>query len=258
MTPIIARRNHYSADERQPAHAHGYTNLSIVLRGSLMERVGRVEKYAGPLSVVVKPSDTEHSDVFGPSGAILFQLRLPLAWESSLRDHLNPASQWRWLQSMTVARWMLTIAQHTHSQQNDDALDALAECLGAIANAGDSRVTEVPSWIRRIRERIADECSSGLRVTALAAEGGVHPVYLTREFRRAYGTSIVGCMQQDRVRRAAAALANTSIPISHVALNSGFVDQPHLTRIFRRECGMTPAQFRHYTTGDENKGQSAV
>jgi AraC-like DNA-binding protein len=46
------------------------------------------------------------------------------------------------------------------------------------------------------------------------------------------------------VRRAADALAGGTTPISQVALGAGFVDQPHLTRVFKRECGVTPAAFR--------------
>ncbi|MGI8835723.1 MAG: hypothetical protein ACR2H4_03680 [Pyrinomonadaceae bacterium] len=49
----------YAPSERQERHAHSHTNVSLVLSGSLEESVcGKVE-HAFPLSVVVKPSDTD-------------------------------------------------------------------------------------------------------------------------------------------------------------------------------------------------------
>jgi AraC family transcriptional regulator len=47
-----------------------------------------------------------------------------------------------------------------------------------------------------------------------------------------------------RVERAKRLLANTHIPIAHIAAECGFCHQEHLTRAFRRLTGTTPAAFR--------------
>jgi len=36
----------------------------------------------------------------------------------------------------------------------------------------------------------------------------------------------------------------TEYPLSQLALDCGFTDQPHLTRLFRRIVGITPAAWR--------------
>jgi AraC-like DNA-binding protein len=36
----------------------------------------------------------------------------------------------------------------------------------------------------------------------------------------------------------------TDDPLSQIALDGGFTDQPHLTRLFRRIVGVTPAAWR--------------
>jgi AraC family transcriptional regulator len=248
MPTVAIRRNRYSPGERHQRHAHGYTNISLVLSGALVERVGTAEEYAGPLSVVVKPADTEHIDEFGPSGATLLQLRVPDEWNASFGRDVHPTRHWRWVRSLSTARWMLRIARRGENT-SAGADDALAECLGAIDDSSRLSAGRAPDWLRHVRERIADECASQIRVSELAREAGVHPVYLTREFRRVYGTSVMGCIHQDRVRRAADALAGGIAPISHVALGAGFTDQPHLTRIFKRETGVTPAVFRGTLAG---------
>jgi AraC family transcriptional regulator len=72
----------------------------------------------------------------------------------------------------------------------------------------------------------------------------VHPVYLARAFRRHYGTSIGGFMLQCRIRLAMRRLATSADSISQIALECAFADQAHFTRLFRREAGMPPGQFR--------------
>jgi AraC family transcriptional regulator len=39
-------------------------------------------------------------------------------------------------------------------------------------------------------------------------------------------------------------MPRTRQPLASIALEAGFTDQFHLTRVFRRETGMTPGRFR--------------
>jgi AraC family transcriptional regulator len=171
-----------------------------------------------------------------PGLATLLQLLVPSEFV------VHSTNQWRWLRSFATARWMLRIA----ARCADDAVDsdALAECLGTLDGTSTEQPERAPQWLQRVRQRVADECTARVRVSDLARDAGVHPVHLTREFRRYYGTSVVGCVQLHRVRRAADALAGSSAPISHIALSAGFADQSHLTRVFKRGLGVTPGAFR--------------
>jgi AraC-like DNA-binding protein len=47
-----------------------------------------------------------------------------------------------------------------------------------------------------------------------------------------------------RLEWAAQRLAESSDPLSAVALGAGFADQSHLNRHFRRRYGFTPGEFR--------------
>ena len=47
---------------------------------------------------------------------------------------------------------------------------------------------------------------------------------------------------QRRIERAKALMRRSNQPLALIAQESGFADQSHLTSIFRREIGMTPAE----------------
>jgi AraC family transcriptional regulator len=72
----------------------------------------------------------------------------------------------------------------------------------------------------------------------------VHPVYLARQFRRWFGCSITEHVGRRRVQRAAAAIATSAGSLSVISYQNGFADQPHMSRVFSREVGVTPATFR--------------
>ena len=241
----------YDPGERHERHAHSYSNVSVVIAGSLMERVGRTEVEVGPLSVVVKPAGTEHANAFGPQGAVMLQLPVTPQW--SRADGTQAVDRWRWHRSPEAARWMLRLA--TAAAETDrwySVDDGIAECLGAVGGLGDRNSNDsIPDWLDRVRERIRDERGRGASVSQLARDAGVHPVYLTRRFRRAFGCSVVASLQVERVRAAADALASGSETISGVAYGTGFADQPHLTRTFRRVTGVTPGAYRRLARGQE-------
>jgi Helix-turn-helix domain len=52
-----------------------------------------------------------------------------------------------------------------------------------------------------------------------------------------------------RVSRAKRFLALGELPIAAVALDCGFCHQEHLTRVFRRHCGVTPGAYRASVRG---------
>jgi AraC family transcriptional regulator len=72
----------------------------------------------------------------------------------------------------------------------------------------------------------------------------VHPVALARAHRRHFGCSITDRTRKRRVREAADLLGAPDESLSTVAFATGFSDQAHLTRVFKRETGTTPGRFR--------------
>jgi AraC family transcriptional regulator len=51
-----------------------------------------------------------------------------------------------------------------------------------------------------------------------------------------------------RIEHAKRQLARRDIPLKVVAADCGFSDQSHMTRLFRRLLGTTPAEYRNSVT----------
>ena len=90
---------------------------------------------------------------------------------------------------------------------------------------------------------MAEHCRR-LTLDELAREAGVHPVHLSRIFRRSVGEGIGDHIHRLRVRTACERLLDPHASLAEVSFATGFADQSHFTRSFRRITGMTPALFR--------------
>lgn len=87
------------------------------------------------------------------------------------------------------------------------------------------------------------------RLEELAASVGASPFALLRAFRAAHGLPPHAYLNQIRVQHARALLA-TGLAVAEVAARTGFADQPHLTRHFKRHTGVPPGAYQRGMAAD--------
>lgn len=252
--PFRVREIVYPPGYRQPVHAHPGASLTLILSGALRETAGRREETASALSVVAKLPGVAHADAFGPEPARTLQVAFDpddLAADDVAVPELPP---WRWLHDGTAARPLLQLWRglngaggKAEAEAEDAVVDGLAAVVasgrhgdGATAGSGGS----VPDWLDRAREALDDTLPARISVRRLAELSGVHPVSLSRAFRRHFGCTITEYRRHRRVGRAATLLSDTRRDVTGIAYAAGFADHPHLCRSFRAATGLTPTEFR--------------
>ncbi len=97
--------------------------------------------------------------------------------------------------------------------------------------------------IRRAKAFMRQELGRDLSLEELARVAGLSRFHFIREFRRATGESPHRYLMKLRVLRAEDLLRTKgrTLSLAQVAAETGFFDQSHLTRHFRRALGTTPA-----------------
>jgi AraC family transcriptional regulator len=218
-------------------HRHDHETAHVVFapRGYLSSAAGAV---AGAPTLVINPPDTRHRDRFDAVPAPFLAITIaPAAWRQ-LADAgpvvADPSACPR-PRALRLAETLLAVAAHGHGALVGELAWHL---IGELAPIGPVD----PAPIARARELILDDPDRARSIDALAAELGIHPVYLARGFRRAYRTTPSGFGRGLRIAAAARALASGALP-GAVAIDHGFADQAHLTRWMRRLLGVTPARI---------------
>ncbi len=231
----------YAPDMRLPAHAHEVGNISLIVRGELEETVGRTSQSCTTCSVVVKPAGTVHSNRFGLTGARTMLLEVP---------HRSSLRRWQWFHGGEVCAAALRVYR-AFRFKSDELEDRVTEFIGVIEDALEThRTPTAPPWVQQVRDHLHDRFRERVCICEIAKTFDVHPVYLTRAFRTRFGCAITGYLQRLRVRDAAHRLASSEAPLAQIAFRSGFADQPHMCRLFKRDVGFTPASFRRLVQGN--------
>ncbi|MCH7548195.1 MAG: helix-turn-helix transcriptional regulator, partial [Candidatus Krumholzibacteriota bacterium] len=198
-------RTDYPAEHRMGPHQDCTPKISIVTRGELCETIAGREEFASSGSVVVKPEGVTHADLLGPNGAEVLSLTLP-AWPS------DPAwRECRWFHGgpATVAATRLVVVLREKHVSPAEIDDIVYDLVASVEPGPQALGATPPVWLKRVREQLAGEFAIPCSVQAIAASAGVHPVHLTRLFRRYYEFSVMGYVRKLRVRAAANALAST-------------------------------------------------
>ncbi len=103
-----------------------------------------------------------------------------------------------------------------------------------------------PFWLQRATAMIHEEFRRPLSVRGIAQEVGIHPVHLSRVFRRFHRASIGDTLRRVRVQFACDRLCEPGVQLADLALSAGFCDQSQLTHSFKRVVGTTPGRYREW------------
>ena len=101
-----------------------------------------------------------------------------------------------------------------------------------------------PWQLRRVLAHIEENLSSPLRNKDLAAIARLSTFHFAFAFRNSVGESPHEHIIRRRLERAQGLMLATDRPLSDIAAECGWADQAHLTRLFRKRVGESPAAWR--------------
>jgi AraC family transcriptional regulator len=101
-----------------------------------------------------------------------------------------------------------------------------------------------PAVRRRVLELMDARATAHLTIDVLAREAGLSPAHFARAFKESVGRAPHQHLLMLRLDRARRLLDTPGAALSDVALQTGFADQAHFTRFFKRQFGITPGLLR--------------
>jgi YesN/AraC family two-component response regulator len=91
---------------------------------------------------------------------------------------------------------------------------------------------------------VAKHYSQHISESEIALLCGMPPSRFCREFKAAFGVTFVEHLANARVLQAKRLLANPTMPVADVAAAVGFTDPSYFTRVFRKQEGVSPTEYR--------------
>ncbi|NUB23900.1 helix-turn-helix domain-containing protein [Azospirillum brasilense] len=201
-------------DVALPVHFHREDQLTFVLAGRRRFVIAGDLCEAGPGEGVHIPAGTPHRSLSGVDEVVCVNLYTPPGLYAAPEAIAALARHWRRTGGLGWAD--LTRIADEHRQSFGTGLEPASAFTGCDA------------W---------DSVGEEARRAGMSREG------YTRRFRKHHGVPPQAFALQERLNEARL-LLRAGEPIAAVAADTGFTDQSHLGRCFRRAFGVTPGRYR--------------
>lgn len=98
--------------------------------------------------------------------------------------------------------------------------------------------------VLRVSDFMRHHLNEDLSLESLAEQTGLSAYHFARLFRQATGESPHQFVLHQRLVRAKLLLKDSDLPLAEIALEVGFANQSHFSRVFKNYLGLTPRAYR--------------
>jgi len=234
-----------------PRHSHESHYFGFVLRGFYRERFERTVRSCEPSTLLYHPAGELHSQQFDQTAVRLFRIEVrPQRLQYPARPNVSITGR-----DFRGGSHVQLTQKLYHEFRERDAVSHLVieglalELIASLArDTADPKKTlrQPPRWLNQAHDLVLSRYLESLTLGEIAAVVGVHPITLAREFQRAFGCTVGQMVRRERIKFACRKLQAADESIAEIATASGFYDQSHFARTFKKLMGLTPAIYRTY------------
>jgi AraC-like DNA-binding protein len=192
------------------------------------------------IAVIVRGADTDRHDIASQSSG-LWAISAGLAY--NIKDDLTLLEKGMMIYDALYS-WARHLQDEKHTQNPIDSLllDVYKKFLKQR-----SRTRKIPDWAKELKEIIQDQIDTNLsfNLKEISQSLHVHPTYLSREFSKYFDNLSFGdYIRKLRIEKAIELLKDPGHSLAEIAYLTGFSDQSHFNRIFKKVTGKNPSAFR--------------
>lgn len=247
MDDLILTEQFYNPNVVVPWHYHENAYLAYHLKGTVTEVNKKITYICAPSTVLYHNWQDPHCNSKLSPDLQIFHVEFRPPWFK--KHDIQPEKIHGSFKLENPLFKYLLRKLYSESKVNDSFSSLSIEGLllqimaGMMREPDPQRKSKNPTWVAKVEE-ILRANTQGINLSLLSNETKVHPVQLSSEFSKYFGSSFGEYIRNSRLEKACALLTNKSLMLTEIAFESGFSDQSHFIRCFKQKYGMTPNQYR--------------
>ncbi|MCO5936165.1 chromate resistance protein [Mucilaginibacter sp. RB4R14] len=205
-----------------------------------IKKYGLKDAALNRLAAIVRGADTDRHD-FAPQSAGLEAIFSGLAYNIKDDHELLEFG-------MTIYDGLYSWAKHLHQLKHTQAgpvEQMLLEVFHKYIKQNNSK--KAPEWAKELKEMIQDQLDTNMALSLqqVSDELEINPTYLSREFSKYFDNLSFGdYIRKLRIDKAMYLIATTDYLLTEIAYLTGFSDQSHFNRIFKKQTGQNPSLYK--------------
>jgi hypothetical protein len=191
------------------------------------------------IALIVRGADTDRHD-FAPQTSGLSAIFMGLS-QNIKDDHELLALGMKIYDGLYT--WAKYLYQEKHTQAPAEQL--LLEVYHKYLKQ--ANIKRAPEWATELKEMIQDQVDTNMSLSLqqVSEELEINPAYLSREFSKYFENLTFGdYIRKMRIEKAIHFMQTTNYSLTEIAYLTGFSDQSHFNRIFKKQMGENPSSYK--------------
>jgi len=190
------------------------------------------------LAVIVRGADTDRHDIASQSSG-LWAISAGLA--HNINDDYELLEKGMMIYDALYS-WAKYLQKEKHTQNPVDHL--FIDVFNKFIKQKTAQ-KKIPVWVKELKEIIQDQVDTNLSLADISKSLDINPSYLSREFSKHFNNLSFGeYIRKLRIEKAIELMKIPSCSLTEIAYLTGFSDQSHFTRIFKKYTGQNPSGYR--------------
>jgi AraC-like DNA-binding protein len=191
------------------------------------------------MAPIVRGADTDHHEIAAQAPG-LWAISAGLAYNYKNDHELLEKGMLIYDALYSWAKHLQNV-KHTQQPFENLLLNALIKYIKSNEGTGNN----MPAWVKELKEMIQDHIDTKVTLKELSKDLDINPSYLSREFSKHFDNLSFGdYMRKQRIERAIELMHDPAYSLTDIGYLTGFSDQSHFTRIFKKHTGASPSEYR--------------
>lgn len=225
-------------------HYHENPYFTYLLQGKLFESNKKESYYLEPGSLLFHNWQDAHYNIKPPVFARGFHIELNENWFLNYDIQTTDFEGSMNLKNPLTKNLMNKV--FIESKMNDHYSNLVIESLmiELFSTIKETKTISAkkPDWVHKLQELLLEE-QIDYSLNNLSSILGIHPIHLSREFSRYFGTSLGNYIRLIKVNKAFCLIASNKISMTEICYQCGFYDQSHFISSFKKIYNRTPAKL---------------
>jgi AraC-like DNA-binding protein len=198
------------------------------------------DKAMHAIALIVRGADTDHHELSTVSSGLW---AISAGLSHNIKDDEELLKQGMILYDALYA-WARYLQKEKHTQQPFENL--LLDVFKNYLKKSKHSEKKIPAWAQELKEIIQDHIDTNLSLKEISKGLEINPSYLSREFSKYFEDLSFGeYIRKQRIEKARELMSPPNVySLTEIAYLTGFSDQSHFTRIFKKHTGKSPSTFK--------------
>jgi AraC-like DNA-binding protein len=225
-------------------HYHENPYFTYLMQGKLFESNKKESYYLEPGSLLFHNWQDAHYNIKPPDYTRGFHIELNENWFSNFDINTIDIEGSINLRNPLIKNLINKVFIETKINDSFSNLSIevlLVEIFNKIINPAE-KIYKKPFWVNKLQELLWEE-EIDYSLNNLSSILEIHPIHLSREFNRYFGTSLGNYIRLLKLNKAFYLITSNKLSMTEICYQCGFYDQSHFITNFKKVYNTTPKKL---------------